>query len=81
MITLTTFNATAQITLPNQLRARGMGCYMTVMAFSMSTGAFIWGRVAGSVGLANTQWIAAAVLIVTAAIRLRFPLQDSTDPQ
>jgi predicted MFS family arabinose efflux permease len=79
MLTLTTLNATAQMTLKNELRARGMGCYMTVMAFSMSLGAFLWGRVAGSVGLANTQWIAAATLIVTAAISLRFPLQDSSD--
>jgi predicted MFS family arabinose efflux permease len=76
MLALTTLNTTAQMTLKNELRARGMGCYMTVMAFSMSLGALLWGRVAGSVGLANTQWIAAATLIVTAAISLRFPLQS-----
>jgi predicted MFS family arabinose efflux permease len=81
MLTLTTLNATALMTLKSELRARGMGCYMTVMAFSMSLGALVWGRVAGTVGLANTQWIAAATLFVAAAISLRFPLQVSSSEQ
>ena len=75
MMTLTTLNATAQMTLPNHLRARGMGCYLTVMAISMSVGALVWGQVAGWLGLAPTQWIAAATLVVTAAISLRFPIR------
>jgi len=81
MITLTTLNATAQMTLPNHLRARGMGCYLTVLAISMSIGALVWGQVAGWLGLATTQWIAAATLVVTAAIGLRFPIGDLIEPR
>jgi predicted MFS family arabinose efflux permease len=77
MMTLTTLNATAQMTLPNHLRARGMGCYLTVMAISMSVGALVWGQVAGWIGLVPTQWFAAATLVVTAAISLRFPIEAS----
>ncbi len=44
MMTLTTLNATAQMTLPNHLRARGMGCYLTVVAVSMSVGAEYGGK-------------------------------------
>lgn len=77
MMTLTTLNATALMTLHNELRARGMGCYMTVMAFSMSAGSLLWGRVAGACGLTNTLWIAAGTLLVAAAIRTKFPLQSA----
>ncbi|MDG2224075.1 MAG: MFS transporter [Rubripirellula sp.] len=69
MIVLTTLNASAQMILPNRLRARGMGCYLTVMAISMSIGSVLWGQVAGWVGLSSAQWIAAAALPVTAAMR------------
>ena len=74
MLTLTTLNATAQMSLPNELRARGMGCYMTVMAMGMSAGAFAWGQIAGQVGLAATQWIAAATMLLMAATSLAFRL-------
>ncbi len=68
MTTLTTLNSTAQMTLPNQLRARGMSCYITVMALSMAGGSVIWGRIAGTFSVPTAQTIAAATLIVTAAM-------------
>ncbi|MEM8669814.1 MAG: MFS transporter [Planctomycetota bacterium] len=69
MIVLTTLNATAQMTLPNQLRARGMGYYMTMMALSMSIGAILWGQIAGSIGLTTTLLLAAGSLPISAGIR------------
>ncbi|QDT13296.1 enterobactin exporter EntS [Planctomycetes bacterium K23_9] len=77
MTTLTTLNATAQVTLPSQLRARGMSCYLTAMALSMSLGSFVWGQVAGWTDLSTAQSIAAATLVVTATISLRFKLGKS----
>ncbi|NND96179.1 MAG: MFS transporter [Pirellulaceae bacterium] len=77
MMTLTTLNATAQVTLPSRLRARGMSCYLTAMAVSMSTGSFLWGQVAGWTSLSTAQTIAAATIVVTAAISLRFHLGQS----
>jgi predicted MFS family arabinose efflux permease len=74
MTSLTTLNATAQMRLSNEMRARGMSCYTTIVAVSMAAGALLWGQVAGSLGVLPTQWLAAATLLVTAAIswRVRF---------
>ena len=77
MMTLTTLNATAQMTLPDELRARGMGCYLTVMSLGMAAGAIVWGQVAGAYGLQSTQSIAAATMIAAAAFRLLFRVQTT----
>ena len=77
MMTLTTLNATAQVTLPRRLRARGMGCYLTAMALSMSIGSVVWGQLAGAVGLSTAQTIAAATLGITAAISGLFRLGNA----
>ncbi len=74
MMTLTTLNATAQVTLPSRLRARGMGCYLTAMAISMAIGSLVWGEVAAWTGLVETQMIAATSLVVAAAISFKFSL-------
>ena len=44
MICLTTLNATAQMTLANHIRARGMGAYMTTMALAMALGSLVGDR-------------------------------------
>ncbi|TWU48917.1 enterobactin exporter EntS [Rubripirellula tenax] len=66
MTTLTTLNSNAQATLPNQLRARGMSCYLTVMAISMAGGSTIWGQIAGAFSVPQSQRIAAGVLVMAA---------------
>jgi predicted MFS family arabinose efflux permease len=77
MLAMTTFNTSAQMTLPNVLRARGMGSYMTVVAGSMSLGSLFWGQIAGRIGLESTQLLAAATMIVAAAISYRwFPIDE-----
>ncbi len=68
MTTLTTLNSTAQMTLPNELRARGMSCYLMTMAISMAGGSLLWGQVAGELSVESAQKIAAATMVVTAAI-------------
>ncbi len=79
MICLTTLNATAQMTLANHLRARGMGVYMTTMALAMALGSLIWGQVASQFGLAWTQWLAAGTLVVTAGCSFLFPVDQQSD--
>jgi len=71
MMTLTTLNTIAQLTLPDAMRARGMGCYMTTIAASMSAGSLLWGQVATVIGVANALLVAAAVLLSTAWVRTR----------
>lgn len=79
MATLTTLNATAQITLPTRLRARGMGCYLTMMAGSMSVGSMVWGQTAGAIGIPDAMLIAAGVMALTAGFSLMFPLAATLD--
>ncbi|TWU16420.1 putative multidrug-efflux transporter [Allorhodopirellula heiligendammensis] len=79
MATLTTLNATAQITLPPRLRARGMGCYLTMMAGSMATGSFLWGQIAGRIGLGGAFQVAATAMVATAFAGLAFPLATRLD--
>lgn len=79
MATLTTLNATAQLTLPPRLRARGMGCYLTVMAGSMAVGSLTWGQIAGAIGLSGAMIVAAMGMIATAMISLVFPLATELD--
>lgn len=79
MATLTTLNATAQLTLPRRLRARGMGCYLTAMAGSMSVGSVFWGQTAGTLGMLASLKIASVVMILTAIASLAFPLSTSLD--
>lgn len=76
MICLTTLNATAQMTLANHIRARGMGAYLTTMALAMALGSLIWGQVASQLGLAWTQWIAAATLLFAALASFLFPVDQ-----
>ncbi len=62
MIILTTLNATAQMTLPRPLRARGMACYLTSLALGMSIGSILWGQIAEIRSPAFSLMVAAAAL-------------------
>ncbi|WP_390620385.1 MFS transporter [Stieleria varia] len=74
MTVLTTLNTTVQVHLPGRMRARGMSCYLTAIAISMSLGSMTWGTIAEHLDVTGAQKIAAATIVVTAAIRTRFRL-------
>lgn len=66
MMTLTTLNATAQMTLPSHLRARGMSAYLSVFAGSMAAGSLLWGSIARTSDVSTALLAAAALMGVTA---------------
>jgi predicted MFS family arabinose efflux permease len=74
MMTLTTLNSTAQVTLPNSVRARGMACYLSAMAAGMALGAWSWGLVASLYSPAIAELLAAGLLPIHAIIGLALPL-------
>jgi predicted MFS family arabinose efflux permease len=78
MMTLTTLNATAQVSLPNEIRARGMACYLSSLAGAMAVGAWWWGLVASAMSLEFTQLAAAATLPLFAAPGRWLPTQRAT---
>jgi len=75
MMTLTTLNSTAQVTLANPIRARGMACYLSAMAGGMAMGAWLWGLIAKEYSPELAELLAAAMLPVHAIIGLMLPLQ------
>lgn len=77
MMTLTTLNTTAQVSLPRRMRARGMGSYLTMLAASMAVGSIVWGYVAEATNLATALTTAAATMFVTAACGGKLQLVDA----
>ena len=65
---LSSFQVSAQASLPNWVRARGLSLFLTAFFGAMTGGAILWGLVAEAVGVASTLLIAAAALAVTAVL-------------
>ena len=51
LITLTTLNAAAQLSLPRWVRARGLSMYLLVATGSQAIGSYVWGAFATRAGL------------------------------
>ena len=76
--TLTTLNASIQLTLPPWVRARGMAVYLLVFSGSQALGSYLWGLIAAHFGLEQSLFAAAAVLLLTAASVAVLPLRPET---
>jgi hypothetical protein len=61
---LATLNVSAQVSLPNWVRGRGLSIYNMVMFGSLTLGSAIWGNVASFVGLPSTHLCAALGTVV-----------------
>lgn len=61
---LTSFNVSAQMALPDWVRARGLAVFLMVFFGSMALGSIIWGQVA------NASSVQVALLIATAGLGL-----------
>jgi predicted MFS family arabinose efflux permease len=77
--TLTTLTVAAQLALPQRVQARGMAIYLVVLIGSQALGAFVWGVVASSFGLATSLTAAAVLLVATAASHSVLPLLPADD--
>ena len=69
LITLSTLNAEAQLSLPRWVRARGLSIYLLVFTGSQAVGSYVWGAVATRGGL-NVALICSAVLLGAAALSI-----------
>jgi hypothetical protein len=59
---LSTFNVSAQLALPDWVRARGLAIYLMVFFGSMSLGSLVWGLVASELDICGAIFIAACTL-------------------
>ena len=77
LITLTTLNAEAQMSLPRWVRARGLSVYLLVSTGSQAIGSYIWGAVATQAGLHIALTCSAAVLGLSTLSVAVLPLRPS----
>ncbi len=76
MWVLTTLNSTAQMRLTNSVRARGMACYLSVMAGGMATGSWTWGLIAEEYSHRIALLAAAAVMPIAAVLGTMMKLES-----
>lgn len=72
---LTSLNVSAQVALPEWVRARGLAVFITVLFGSMSLGSLFWGQLSSVFGVANALFCAAASLVLVIPLTWRFKLQ------
>jgi MFS family permease len=78
LITLTTLNAAAQLSLPRWVMARGLAVYLLVATGSQAIGSYVWGAVATREGLHIALLGSAAMLGVIALSVAVLPLRPCT---
>jgi MFS family permease len=70
-----TLNVSAQLSLPDWVRGRGIAMYMTVMFGSMTLGSALWGQVATLTNLQVALFIASATMLAAIPLTWRWKLQ------
>lgn len=78
LITLTTLNAAAQLSLPRWVRARGLAVYLLVATGSQAIGSYVWGALATRAGMHAALIGSAVVLGVVALSIVILPLLPCT---
>ncbi len=78
LITVTTLNAAAQLSLPRWVMARGLSVYLLVSTGSQAIGSYIWGAIATRAGLDIALLWSAVVLGAVALSVAVLPLRPST---
>ena len=76
IVALATLSVSAQVALPDWVRARGLALYTTVFFGCLTLGSAAWGETAAAVGLANAHFLASAGAV--AAIALTWPWKLQT---
>ena len=73
---IATLNVSAQLSLPDWVRGRGLAMYMTVMFGAMTLGSALWGRLATATNLQITLFVAAATMLAAIPLTWRWRLQS-----
>jgi MFS family permease len=67
----------AQVALPDWVRARGLAILLTVIFGSVTVGSAAWGHIAGVEGLAIAHYVAAAGALLAVPLTWRWKLQTA----
>ena len=77
---LSSLNVSAQLSLPDWVRARGLSVFITVFFGSMALGSLLWGQLAGLVGIPGALLAAAAGALAAALLSWPYKLQQGAGP-
>ncbi len=78
LLTLSTLNASMQLSLPAWVRARGLSVYQLIFMGGQAVGSLVWGLVAGATNSATSLLVAAALLLVCGLSSAWWPLHAKT---
>jgi MFS family permease len=73
---LSSLNVSAQVALPDWVRARGLSVFIAVFFGAMTAGSLVWGQTASMVGIPATLLIAAGGALMAAVLARPFKLQQ-----
>lgn len=78
LLTLSTLNASMQLSLPAWVRARGLSVYQLAFMGGQAIGSLVWGLVAGATSGVTALLISAVLLVGCAVSVLWWPLHPAT---
>ena len=76
---MSTFNVTAQLSLPGWVRARALSFYIFTYQAGLALGSWTWGEVALRVGARRALFLAAGGLVLSLLLAPRFPLHPRAE--
>jgi MFS family permease len=76
---IATLNVSAQVSLPDWVRGRGLAMFVTVFFGAMTAGSALWGTLASTLGLPVAHFIAAAGAVGGIALTWRWKLQTGAE--
>jgi predicted MFS family arabinose efflux permease len=79
IVVLASLNVSAQVTLPEWVRARGLAIFMTVYFGAHTAGSALWGQVAALWGVPLAHFIAAAGILIAIPLTWRWRLQGGAN--
>ena len=78
LLTLSTLNASMQLSLPAWVRARGLSVYQLIFMGGQALGSLVWGLLAGATNSATSLLVGAALLLVCGLSSAWWPLHVDT---
>lgn len=70
----------AQVAMPDWVRARGMAIYQTALMGGATVGSLLWGQVASWLGVTATVWAAAGFGLMVLLLTRRFSVEGEREP-
>ncbi len=78
LLSLSTLNASMQLSLPAWVRARGLSVYQLIFMGGQALGSVVWGVLAGATNSVTSLLVSAGLLVVCGLSSLWWPLHAST---